>query len=154
MVSREVARDIVQDVFFKLWLGRKGLLPESSGGGNIRSFLLRSTYNAAISTIRHNLSALSHNDSIVREVKEYYARYDVDRSEILRTLYSRDIRSILDNAISKLPPRCREVFLLSYVENLSDKEISVRLGLSVSTVENHIHSALVRLRSALSSLQN
>ena len=32
MVSREVARDIVQDVFFKLWLGRKGLLPESSGG--------------------------------------------------------------------------------------------------------------------------
>ncbi len=154
MVSREVARDIVQDVFFKLWLGRKGLLPESSGGGNIRSFLLRSTYNAAISTIRHNLSALSHNDSIVREVKEYYARYDVDRSEILRTLYSRDIRSILDNAISKLPPRCREVFLLSYVENLSDKEISVRLGLSVSTVENHIHSALVRLRSALSSLHD
>ena len=78
----------------------------------------------------------------------------MDRSEILRTLYSRDIRSILDNAISKLPPRCREVFLLSYVENLSDKEISVRLGLSVSTVENHIHSALVRLRSALSSLHD
>ena len=32
MVSREVAKDIVQDVFFKLWQGRKGLLPESSGG--------------------------------------------------------------------------------------------------------------------------
>ena len=32
MVSREAARDIVQDVFFKLWQGRKGLLPESSGG--------------------------------------------------------------------------------------------------------------------------
>ena len=154
MVSREVARDIVQDVFFKLWLGRKGLLPESSGGGNIRSFLLRSTYNAAISIIRHNLSSLNHHDSVVREVEEYYARYDVDRSEILRNLYSRDIRPILDNAISKLPPRCREVFLLSYVEHLSNKEISARLGLSLSTVENHIHSALVRLRSALSSLQD
>lgn len=31
MVSREVAKDIVQDVFFKLWLSRKGLLPESGG---------------------------------------------------------------------------------------------------------------------------
>ena len=67
----------------------------------------------------------------------------MDRSEILRTLYSRDIRPILDNAISKLPPRCREVFLLSYVEHLSNKEISARLGLSLSTVENHIHSALM-----------
>ena len=40
MVSREVAKDIVQDVFFKLWQGRKGLLPESSGGRSIRSFLI------------------------------------------------------------------------------------------------------------------
>lgn len=154
MVSREVAKDIVQDVFFKLWQGRKGLLPESSGGGSIRSFLLRSTYNAAISVIRHNLSALNHRESVVREVEEYYSGYDVDRSEILRALYGRDIRSRLDGAISKLPPRCREVFLLSYVENLSNKEISDRLGLSLSTVENHIHNALVRLRTALSSIQD
>lgn len=123
-------------------------------GGSIRSFLLRSTYNAAISVIRHNLSSLNHRDSVAREIEEYYSGYDVDRSEILRTLYSRDIRSVLDTAISGLPPRCREVFLLSYVENLSNREISERLGLSLSTVENHIHNALVRLRAALSAARD
>ena len=154
MVSREAARDIVQDVFFKLWQGRKGLLPESSGGGNIRSFLLRTTYNAAISAIRHNLLVLNYYDNAVRELESYYSAYDVDRSEMLRILYSRDIRSVIDRAISKLPPRCREVFLLSYVENLSNQEISERLGLSLSTVENHIHNALVRLRTSLLNESN
>ena len=152
--SSETAEDIVQDVFFKLWQGRKGLLPESSGWGNIRSFLLRSTYNAAISAIRHNLSVLNYYDNAVRELESYYSAYDVDRSEMLRILYSRDIRSVIDRAISKLPPRCREVFLLSYVENLSNQEISERLGLSLSTVENHIHNALVRLRTSLLNESN
>lgn len=73
---------------------------------------------------------------------------------MLRILYSRDIRSVIDRAISKLPPRCREVFLLSYVENLSNQEISERLGLSLSTVENHIHNALVRLRTSLLNESN
>lgn len=154
MVSRETARDIVQDVFFKMWQGRKGLLPESSGGGNIRSFLLKSTYNAAISVIRHNLSVLNYRDSIVCEIENYYSAYDVDRNEILRVLYSRDIRSRIDSAVSKLPSRCREVFLLSYIENLSNQEISERLGLSLSTVENHIHNALVRLRTYLLNKTN
>ena len=154
MVSRETARDIVQDVFFKMWQGRKGLLPESSGGGNIRSFLLKSTYNAAISVIRHNLSVLNYRDKYSREIENYYSAYDVDRNEILRVLYSRDIRSRIDSAVSKLPPRCREVFLLSYIENLSNQEISERLGLSLSTVENHIHNALVRLRTYLLNKTN
>lgn len=154
MVSREVAKDIVQDVFFKLWLSRKGLLPESSGGGNIRNFLLRCTYNAVISVIRKQFSGLNHRNAIVRETEEYYRLYDVDRSDILRKLYGRDIREYLDKAIAKLPARCREVFLLSYVENLTEKEISERLGLSQSTVENHIHNALVRLRNSLLSLKD
>ena len=154
MVSKETACDIVQDVFFKLWQCRKGLLPETAGGGNIRSFLLKSTYNAAISVIRHNLSVLNYRDKYSREIENYYSAYDVDRNEILRVLYSRDIRSRIDSAVSKLPPRCREVFLLSYIENLSNQEISERLGLSLSTVENHIHNALVRLRTYLLNKTN
>lgn len=132
----------------------KGCFRKRPGGGNIRSFLLKSTYNAAISVIRHNLSVLNYRDKYSREIENYYSAYDVDRNEILRVLYSRDIRSRIDSAVSKLPPRCREVFLLSYIENLSNQEISERLGLSLSTVENHIHNALVRLRTYLLNKTN
>ncbi len=148
MVSRETAKDIVHDVFFRLWTVRESLLPQSgTGGGNIRSFLLRSTYNACISVIRKQLSRLNHGKLAMGDIEEYYRFYDVDRNDILQKLYSRDIRESLDAAIGSLPPRCREIFLMNYVENLSAREISEKLGISVSTVENQIHTALVRLRA-------
>lgn len=148
MVSRETAKDIVHDVFFRLWSARESLLPQSgTGGGNIRSFLLRSTYNACISVIRKQLSRLNHGKLAMGDIEEYYRFYDVDRNDILQKLYSRDIRESLDTAIGSLPPRCREIFLMNYVENLSAREISEKLGISVSTVENQIHTALVRLRA-------
>ena len=71
----------------------------------------------------------------------------MDSNDILQKLYSRDIRESLDTAIDRLPPRCREIFLMNYVENLSAREIGEKLGISVSTVENQIHTALVRLRA-------
>ena len=148
MVSRETAKDIVHDVFFRLWTGRESLLPQSvTGGGNIRSFLLRSTYNACISVIRKHLSRINHGRLVMGDIEEYYSFYDSDRNDILQKLYSRDIRESLDTAIDSLPPRCREIFLMNYVENLSAREIGERLGISVSTVENQIHTALVRLRA-------
>ena len=55
----------------------------------------------------------------------------------------------LEDAITSLPPKCREVFMMSYIENLPNKDISARLGISLSTVENHIYSALKQLRVAL-----
>ena len=56
---------------------------------------------------------------------------------------------MIEKAVSELPPKCRQVFLMSYCEGLSDKQIAERLSLSLSTVENHIHNALVRLRKSI-----
>lgn len=59
------------------------------------------------------------------------------------------MRKNLEDAITSLPPKCREVFMMSYIEDLPNKDISARLGISLSTVENHIYSALKQLRVAL-----
>ncbi len=153
MVSREVAEDIVQDVFLKLWTSRANILSEGIGvgGGNLRGWLLRITYNSTISTIRHNLAGVNHRHWMHGELEAMYEYYDPDRNDIMRKLYSRDIAVFIEKAISALPAKCREVFRLSYIESLSNKEIADRLGISVSTVENHIHNALVRLRNAINS---
>ena len=55
----------------------------------------------------------------------------------------------MQDALSELSPRCKEVFELSRFENLSHKEISVRLGITTKTVEVQIHKALMLLRKKL-----
>ena len=56
----------------------------------------------------------------------------------------------IDAAVAALPEKCREVFTLSYLQGFSHREISERLGIAQSTVENHIYLALKALRSKLS----
>jgi RNA polymerase sigma factor (sigma-70 family) len=58
-----------------------------------------------------------------------------------------DLR-LLSEAIDHLPRRCREVFLLRRIHNLSPRDIAVQLGLSVSTVEKHLARALLLLTRA------
>ena len=52
-------------------------------------------------------------------------------------------------AIDKLPERCREIFLLSKRDGMSNEEIADELGLSVKTVKNQLTKAFSRLRDAL-----
>jgi RNA polymerase sigma factor (sigma-70 family) len=48
----------------------------------------------------------------------------------------------LSDALGKLPPRCREVFVLRKVDELSQREVAARLGLSERTVETHVAKGL------------
>lgn len=72
--------------------------------------------------------------------------YAPDNSPVVQKLYNDDLRASLDAAIESLPPKCREVFRLSYIEDLSNREIGEQLGISPRTVENHMYAALKQLR--------
>jgi RNA polymerase sigma-70 factor (ECF subfamily) len=62
---------------------------------------------------------------------------------------SKELASNINRSIDSLPEKCREVFMLSRSEDLSYKDISGHLGISVSTVEKHISKALKVLRTSL-----
>ena len=64
-------------------------------------------------------------------------------------LLNQETGDAIQQAIERLPERCREVFCLSKLEGLSNKEIAERLGISVKTVENQMTTALKRLRKDL-----
>ena len=64
-------------------------------------------------------------------------------------LEAKETKELIRKFITKLPGKCREVFLLSRNENLSYKAISGGLGISVSTVEKHIIKALKLLKNNL-----
>ncbi len=56
---------------------------------------------------------------------------------------------MLAAAVTSLPPRCREIFELRVRQNLSQEVIAKRLGISRKTVEQHLHIAMGRCRTAL-----
>ncbi|MDO9613060.1 MAG: sigma-70 family RNA polymerase sigma factor, partial [Bacteroidota bacterium] len=64
-------------------------------------------------------------------------------------LDTNEFKKILDAAVDQLAPKCREIFLLSKFEDLSNREIAEKLGISVKTVENQMTIALKKLREYL-----
>src|SRR5262249_2909947 len=62
---------------------------------------------------------------------------------------AKDLRKRVNNILESLPEKCKKVFLLSRKENCTNKDISMHLEISVSTVEKHIGKALKTLRSGL-----
>ena len=131
IVGDENADDVVQEVFVRIWVGRDKLRND----GSLRGYLLRAVYRTALN------------------VQQLCTYYDPDENEIIRNLYARQIADELDAVVETLSPKCREVFRMSHFEGLSNREISERLNISVSTVENHINNALRQLRGKLGHLK-
>ena len=137
MLDADDAEDVVQDVFLNLWLHREGLDDTLS----IRGYL---------HMLKKKKHANDYYSSCEKEIEEMgYGYYDPDSCDIIRRLYNADLRADLQAAIESLPVRCREVFVLSYLQDMPSKEISRKLGISLSTVDNHIYSALKQLRDKL-----
>lgn len=129
------AEDIVQETFSAAWekFAHEGL-PEY-----FRAYLYRTAHNITINHLR--LNTPERTDISLRDIDETELTDEaIDTSE-------RDARLWL--AISRLPDRCRKVFLLSKRDGLSHAEIAEELDISVKTVENQITKAFKSLRSTL-----
>ena len=139
------SEDVVQGVFLKVWQNRKYTIPAEE----MRAYLFRAVYNSSVNVLRsrrRQTGSLSSSDKIDILLAE---KLCPDNNPIINKLYTEDLRKKIDSAMESLTDRCREVFTLSYIEGLKEKEIAARLGLSLSTVENHMYRALKLLRKSL-----
>lgn len=140
------AEDVVQDVLLNIWRGREKLMEDSS----LQNYILRSIYNRAMNRLSKDRSAADYRQWYRLSIASLTSFYcNPENNDSIRRLYSKDLRNKIDSAVMSLPPKCREVFRLSYIEHKSTKEIATELGISTSTVSNHIHNALMILRESL-----
>ena len=133
----EASKDIVQNVFIKVWEDRINIHNIKS----IKSFLYKSVYNRFIDQWRKDKRMLSLEMKHL-EALNYIVEYD-NQDVILKQV------EMINLEIKKLPKKCRTIFLLSKQEGLTNIEISEFLGISLRTVESHINKAFRRLRKAL-----
>lgn len=136
----DLAQDVVQDVFVRVWERRIGWHPHS-----VRAYLFRATRNLALDEMR------SRNALHEREQKR--GREESRRPRTPLDIYEdSQLSSVVDAALQALPVRRREAFTLVYLKKLTYAEAAEVMGVSPKTVGHHISAALVKLREKLRPL--
>lgn len=130
--DRDLAREVVQEVFVELW--RKGQWQQLQSS---KAYLYVAVYNRSLSELQKSKRFLSE-DSL--------PLLTTDHSD---TLEEQELERIIVSAIEALPDQCKKIFILSREEELTYREIAARLGLSIKTVERQMGIALKKIRDYL-----
>ena len=142
--DREVAEDIVQDVFMKIWIYRSSL----DGSRPLRSYLFLLCRREVCSWFRKEVTVQRFMSGLDRD--------EIDRiagSDNRDPLELDELSKIADKIIAEMPQKRREVFVLSRREGLQINEIAEKLAISPRTVNKHIQLALRSLRAHLNKEQ-
>jgi len=135
----DIAKDITQETFLRVWEKRESLQPKKS----FFSLLARISTNLCHDHFRYTEVRLRNKDRIPENGRSHFDNPE----EVVQALAIEKIVRALVN--EKLPQKCRIIFILSRIEGLSNQEISINLGLSIRTVENQIYRALKILKKHL-----
>lgn len=122
--------EIVQDVFFKIWITRESL-------GNItafRPYLWVMAKNRALNALQKTARERSNRTAYLQEYTE------TEKDDDLHTLHS-----LIDEAIHHLPPQQKKVYLLSRRQRLRQAEIAAQTGLTVPTVKKYMQLAVAAI---------
>ena len=132
------SKDVVQDIFIWLWENRHKL-----DISNVKGYLKAAVRFKVANYIRSgNIRESFFNEISKLNPGETSTSADHDVS-------LKELQNIIHKAILQLPDKCREVYLLSRNEGLTNRQIAERLGISIKTVEAQMSIALKRLRSTI-----
>lgn len=133
------AKDVIQDVFLKLWENREAIYSIE----NIEAWLYRVTENKLIDFLRKVAA-----DDRLKEAVWNNLLKNFNETEAL--VAAKEYDRIIQKAIDKLPPQRKLIYYLNREEGLNYQEIAKELHISRHTVKNQLSSALQSIRSFLS----
>ena len=135
------AKDIVQDVFVKVWQNLE-LVMEMN---DLKGYLFKAVQNSSMNFLKH-----------VKVRERFVVDFEQSGSSILKSheefLTEEETKIRVHQAVNKLPDNWREAFVLSKYDNLKYHEIAHEMNISQKTVEKYISKALQFLRGELKDL--
>jgi RNA polymerase sigma-70 factor (ECF subfamily) len=135
------AEGIVQEVFIKIWKARSKIDVYSS----FEAFLFTIAYNTTMSLLRKRLNEKKY----LEQLESLQIPYPTN--EIMNEIQFNELNERVQFLLTKLTPRQKEVFQLSREDGLTHEEIAKKLNISISTVKNHMVSALCFFKSNLNN---
>jgi RNA polymerase sigma-70 factor (ECF subfamily) len=142
----DTAEDIVQDIFLKIWTQRSFLFLKDA----VRTYLYHAVRHACLDHLKHLNTCTDYENAfrLKLQIEELYFTDDPDFPG------EEDVRlSWIYREIEKLPGKCREIFVMAYLEERKATEIAALLNLSKRTVEAQLYKGLKTIREALNPRQ-
>jgi len=136
------AEELVHDTFMAIWEKREQLTFDAG----LKPYLYKALRNKCLNFAR------KQKLEILDVSEDFELSGNIPNP--LQQLSKKETEQRIFAAIEKLPPRCRQIFLLSRTENLSYKDIAEVMELSSKTVENQIAIALKNIRKSLGMQEN
>ncbi len=139
VIDKQIAENIVQDVFVNVWTNRSNLDHSRS----IKTYLFTAVKNNSFKYLRHLNVEREHKDIMFDVIESIDPAIKVEKNETADQVHQE---------INKLPEKCREIFSMSKIDKLKYSEIADILNISVKTVETQMGRALKKLRKNLKHL--
>ncbi len=133
--TKDLAEDVVQEVFTKIWEKREQINIEKNFGGYIRQTARNHIYNA--------WTKAAHDKTMLENMGRHLQHLQTLTPD---ELAFRELGRMYRQAVDKLPARQKEIFQLRREQELSFEQIATRLGISKNTVKNQMVSALRSIR--------
>ena len=140
-VDDEAARDIVQDVFVKLWSDQSITIKQS-----LNALLFTMVRNSCLQQLEKQKVRNKYFESAKLKLQEEELRFYMEEKT---SLLEQELENKLNEVLGNLPDRCRQVFTMSRFENKKNKEIAAELDISVKAVEKQITKALATIRTEM-----
>lgn len=136
--SPELAEDLSQEIFIKVWDAREKLWELNS----FRAFLFVIARNHTLNTLK----SASRKQEIAGEIARHA---ELLRNQTEDKVLSEEYQTFLQKTLDRLPPKAREVFRLCREQHKTYEEVAALLGISRNTVKNHMIHSLKILKESV-----
>ena len=136
--SPQIAEDIIQDTFLKLWKDRASL----KAIDYFNAYLFTMTRNLAINSFKR----MARETAILAALQP---QQNNPAATVADNLSLKEVEQLLHQTIQSLPPQQKLIYTLSREQGLKHEDIAHQLHLSSSTVRNHIVQALRKIRKKI-----
>ena len=132
------AEELVQQTFIRVWENRENVNPEKS----FISYLCTIAKNMLLNRYEHQTIQFIY--------EEYIKAKSIDNKNITEEEVDRKLlEEYIEELTDKLPPKRKEIFVLSRKEGLTNKQIAQKLNISESTIETQLSKALSFMKGQL-----
>ena len=139
--QEETAEDIIQTVFLNIWADKQNWDPP----GTVRAYLFAAVRNQALNVLKHQKVISDSEVEVIHRFEELNKK-----ALHYEKLNPEEFNKQVQCGIERLPPRCRQIFLLNRRSGLTYIEIAEFLDISINTVNTQMGRALKSLREHLS----